>query len=312
MIFYSIDSMGIQKQIKKKFFTDYWHIGIIKKSNLHALFLSNQKHFLQEIYWLPLPCKSYQFWADPFIYKNKADEIILFVEFYDYRIKKGSLECLKLSKDFDIKEHFPILEQKNHLSFPSIFIHDDQLFMTPESHETNEIVLYQLQGNYFEPEKISILVSDVRAADPTLVYWQNYFYLFYTIERSHKHDELELHISYSDSLTGTWKAHHLKPIKRDNKTARNAGNFFTHEGKLYRSTQNCQNGYGRSISIMEVITLTPESYEETLIQTLLPPKECFNGFHTLNFYEDIAVIDARETRFTPFKWLMRAMNRRKR
>ena len=80
--------------MKKKYETDLWIVGIAKQ----PLLKFSQKPSKKNIIWVQ-PDNSYQFFADPFgVWKN--NKLYLFVEFLDYREKKGRIDCITFDKDF--------------------------------------------------------------------------------------------------------------------------------------------------------------------------------------------------------------------
>ena len=97
--------------MKKNYETDLWIVGIVKQPISKFIKKPNKK----EIIWL-YPEKSYQFIADPFgIWKN--NKLYLFVEFLDYRLKKGRIDCIIFDKNFKKISNFIkltfIWEKKN-------------------------------------------------------------------------------------------------------------------------------------------------------------------------------------------------------
>lgn len=263
----------------------------------------------EDICWINLPEKKYCYWADPFIYISPIQEILVFVEYYDYRTKKGTLECLKLNKDFEFERSISLFTNETHVSFPSLFEFKEKLYIIPETHQKNEIAIYEFNADLYELEKVKALIRNIKAADSIIHYHNGKFYLFTTRERENRHDELALEIYYADALFGDWKSHLLNPVKIDDKTARNAGNIFIKNNKMYRPTQNCYQGYGKSISIMEITTLSESHFSEKRVKTYDMSAQGFNGMHTMNFYNNTVVFDVRKRLFTPMKKIMRIKSR---
>ena len=97
----------------------------------------------------------------------------------------------------------------------------------------------------------------------------------------------------ADSLTGDWTPHPANPIAADVRTARNAGAIFSSGGRLFRPSQDCAGGYGRSVSFNEIATLNREEYAERAVLRVVPePSWDCSGAHTYNFSGRFEAIDA--------------------
>ena len=65
--------------------------------------------------------------------------------------------------------------------------------------------------------------------------------------------------------------HKMNPVIIDSRKARNAGNFFVKNGKLYRPSQsNIKSIYGHSINISQVNKLNINEYDETVVKVIMP------------------------------------------
>jgi hypothetical protein len=95
-------------------------------------------------------------------------------------------------------------------------------------------------------------------------------------------------------------------------SARAAGLPFVHAGALYRPAQDGRAGYGRSIRVMRVRTLTPEDYAEDLATEIGPdPTAPFGrGVHTVAVEGDTIWIDGYRTVVHPLAGWFRIRGRR--
>ena len=112
-------------------------------------------------------------------------------------------------------------------------------------------------------------------------------------------------ISYLDLYE--MNSNHFEPCKSnpvvyDKTKARNGGKIFDYDGKLYRVAQNCGNGYGSGLNILEIEKLSLDEYKETIIKKILPSDvnvkgyDKIDGIHTYNSNDVYEVIDFKENR----------------
>ena len=83
-----------------------------------------------------------RFFADPFIVE-KNNRTIVFVEDYCYKKKIGCITAVEIINNKEYKILGPIIEKSFHMSFPYIFEYQQDLYMIPESFQTNSIRLYK-------------------------------------------------------------------------------------------------------------------------------------------------------------------------
>ena len=71
-----------------------------------------------------------------------------------------------------------------------------------------------------------------------------------------------------------------------------AGNFFDYKGKIYRPAQVCIKSYGDAVSIQEVNHVNNKWYFKEIRRIYSPHPDLDLGFHTLNIYKNMIVVDA--------------------
>ena len=108
----------------------------------------------------------------------------------------------------------------------------------------------------------------VRIVDPTIFRFDDRWWLFCS-EPPPRHTST-LRAYFADALAGPWTAHPLNPLKRDVASSRPAGRPFVIGDRLYRPAQDCHITYGGAVQIMEVLTLTPAGFRETVALRLEP------------------------------------------
>ena len=78
----------------------------------------------------------------------------------------------------------------------------------------------------------------------------------------------------------------------DDNISRMAGNFFTCSGKIFRPAQVCIKSYGDAVSIQEVKHENGKWCFREVRRIYSPDPDLDLGFHTLNTYKDVIVVDA--------------------
>lgn len=274
------------------FYAYKWNIGIIEQPIQEAAFSTGNLH----VNWLD-EAPGLDFKADPFGFIHEGNEHLLY-EYYDARRRKGYLRHLDRTGD-----HF-FLEAAEHLSYPYLVRHQHQQYLIPESAAAGSTSVYTLTSLLPRHRQV-FLAAD--AVDPTVFHHEGKWWLFCTHKKQQAAD-LKLFIYYSDAPVGPWTPHRLNPVKTDICTARPGGTPFVAEGRLYRPAQDSSTGYGAALYIMEIITLTPDAFDEHPVNRLQPSQlngPYSAGLHTLSAFGDKTLIDAKRKVFTLQPFLRR-------
>lgn len=250
--------------------------------------------------WIRLKQPSNVSRADTFIVKEN-DKYFIFFEEFDIKGRHGYLCVGELDKIKKTLDNVQICLKKDyHLSFPNVFKYLDKYYMIPETHANNSIDLYEFEQFPYKLKKIKTLVCNINAADSVLVQKDNLWFLFTNIYTNVNclHSE-NLSIFTSDHLLNKdFKQLHKNPVVADKTYSRMGGQFYSENNKLYRVSQDCKVRYGYKVNIMEVDSLTVNTYNEHLHKEIYPPKG-YIAFHTLNSCEDIEVADGKIIVKTP-------------
>lgn len=108
--------MSLIKNIYLSLINWRWELGISEDSLSEFVENGKELHF----HWVKLPFKG-RWFADPFILDYNEDEIIILVEEYSDKIKKGRIGKVVVDrKTFTFKNWKLLLELPTHLSFPAI------------------------------------------------------------------------------------------------------------------------------------------------------------------------------------------------
>jgi hypothetical protein len=240
----------------------------------------------------PLVPPKDRFWADPFLIRS-GDEYLLFHEEAPFSMGIGYIVLSKIDRTGKFTACVPILKRDYHLSYPFLFQWDNQYFMVLETASRNQIELYRATSFPLEWTFDRVLLRDVNAAcDPTIVKNAGRWWLFTNMAVPHTENADELYLFYADSPLGPWKPHEKNPIKSDVRSGRSAGAIFEKDASLYRPAQDGSQRYGYAVSINKILRLTPEEYEETEVQKILPDWHSKAvGVHTYTHAGDLTVVD---------------------
>jgi hypothetical protein len=81
-----------------------------------------------------------------------------------------------------------------------------------------------------------------------------------------RHDTLRLYSA--PDLDGPWGEHPASPVvQSDPRVARPAGRVLVHGDRILRFGQDCAEHYGTAVRAFEIVTLSPETYEERPVGT---------------------------------------------
>jgi hypothetical protein len=276
-----------RRKVIKCFFREQWSLlvcGLDGKTLVHIV-----------------PPKNH-IWADPFPVHSNGKTYIFTEQQIAYN--NGTLGYLELYPDLSYSKFFPILEKKYHLSFPHIFsvANNGQKtwYMTPESHENKTIDLYKstdFPGIWIHE---TTLMNNVDAVDSVVFPHGGKWWLFTSIGSKETPANQNLSAFYADTFpSNAWTPHPQNPISRDPANSRMAGAVFinTETGALNRPAQSCIKEYGEKTHINEIIELSPVSYRERIIKTILPERNLHAVCtHTINYSERYIVRDIKTRR----------------
>jgi len=284
--------------------TDYLNRNLIYKKEIswHLLFNIYKNGqifpvFLDRLNKIVAP--KGKFWADPFVVTKNGDHYI-FVEEYLFKTRKAHISVLKLDKEGNLLSSERIIEKPYHLSYPFIFELNGEYYMIPESRGDRSIQLYICRNFPDKWEFVRNLKEEIAATDSTLFYYSDKWWLFTSVDvlNNPAVPFSELFLYFADDLfSGHWISHPMNPIVTDIKTSRPAGNIFVFNNKIYRPSQDCSGSYGKAFNLNQIVKLSEEFYEEIQISKVEPDWDRkIIGTHTINFNNNIVVIDASPLR----------------
>lgn len=240
--------------------------------------------------WLDDDRKRY--YADPFLFEDKG-VVHVFCEEYPYATGKGVLSWFPLDGN-GAPVHAPrvVLEHAQHLSYPLVFRHGDEIWMMPESVGARTLELYRADPF---PEKWTldrVLLDDVDVSDATWFEHEGRYWMTAATQEDGGSSWDCLAIFTGPSPLGPWRRIGEGPALIDASAARPAGHLFRRDGMLWRPAQDCTKGYGSGLALCRVDRLDDSGFQQTVEQRLGPPPGVSAaGVHTLNVAGGFETID---------------------
>jgi hypothetical protein len=281
---------------RKIFCLEEWNIGTVSLPS-GGLNAAIELQDLGTIHWRAHPGHT-SYLADPFVWPDQKAVRVL-VEEFNYWTGRGCIRSLALQglllgevpKD-EIKPPF-------HVSYPFVFLFEDCWYCVPECSESLAVDLYIWQSSSNRWQFKCRLLSNIAVYDPTLVHSEGLWYLFGTVKGDQPHSKLR--IWWAHSLEGVWQSHPGNPVRIAPDQVRSAGAIVCADGRLYRPSQDCRNGYGSGIILNRIDILSRFDYQETALRAWYPQNDSAYGYgmHTISFTSTSAVVDGKRLRFTP-------------
>ncbi len=278
------------------FLHETWNVGLLDRP-IHSFI---EDPVPRGIAWLPAAPHG-RFQADCFGVARSGGGGTVLLEFYDHRTGRGEIRYVELPRDgvSDARPPRPAIREGHHLSYPFLIARDGEHFCLPEATDSGSLAIYRAVEFPRRWTKEKVLVEGVRAVDPTVVFYEGCWWLFFCEFAP----DIRLHVWYARELLGDWKPCSNNPVKVDVRLSRPAGTPFVHEGALYRPVQDCAEHYGRRVVLMRVTRLTPDSFAEVPVSVINPQtaSEYPHGLHTLSAFGDKTLVDGKRLSYTPFK-----------
>jgi hypothetical protein len=220
-----------------------------------------------------------RFFADPFVI-TKNERTICYVEDYFYKQKKGCITAIEIIDNNNYIILGPVIEEPFHMSFPFIFEFNQELFMVPETGESNSIRLYKCIEFPLKWSYQKDILTDCNAFDSMIFEHKKRWWLLTNMATKGNSDVCsQLFAFYSDNpLTNKWIAHDLNPLVFNSLNGRNGGilDVVSKFPVRVRQKQGV-NSYGCGLTLARITELTPSSFSEQEIGQIFP-----NFFPNLN------------------------------
>ena len=118
--------------------------------------------------YTPLPGREGWWFADPLLYR-RGGRRWLFAEAMDLSTGKGRIEVCELHEDGTIDAWQPALEEDFHLSFPTVFDWNGEIWMLPETGNDHSLRLYRCRAFPTGWELVQRFATDEELCDAILL-----------------------------------------------------------------------------------------------------------------------------------------------
>jgi hypothetical protein len=232
------------------------------------------------------------FWADPFPFQHEG-KYWAFFEDYSYQKKRAAIACAEISPQGELGPPRICLEHPaHHYSYPHIFRAGSEIFMVPESIDSNSIDLFRCR-QFPDQWVLETTLMEGEFVDSTIWEHEGLWWLA-TTSAQPTSAAGSLVLFYSSSLTGDWQFHPQNPISTDVRTNRGAGRVFRSDDGLIRPSQSCAPTYGYSVTFNQITELSKQNYSERPLLTITPEHwNGLSGIHTYNREGNVELIDGR-------------------
>ena len=278
--------MSIINIIKSRICKVEWWVAIREKKTGTLFFENDLTQFI------PIP-NSFRYWAaDPFLIDFEG-KTMLFVELYDRLKRKGLLGYMDITNGG--KSRFKTVFETNcHLSYPMCFIKEGNLYVIPESNNIKQLLLLKWDKITEQFQEVKNFMKGYCLVDTNFISTDNGCYML-TTDVSLKDNVSTL--SVFKHVGGDFKASPKNPVIQDKSLARNGGMLIDYNNKKYRVSQDCSNGYGSGLNLIQIDAISMDEYKETLIKKIFPSDikingvKRFDGIHTYNSNGRYEIID---------------------
>jgi hypothetical protein len=276
----------IAKWLRERRTRRQWGLAVSFDPNTHADFA--QFH--------PITPPPDRIWADPFVIAD-GERVWIFIEEMEFTTDRGVLAVMEVHRDGTWSAPQRVLERDFHLSYPCVFRWNGELFMVPDTRFNRTIELYRCTQMPDRWELDTVLMTEIDAVDTTVFKHDRRWWMYFTTPSGDRAGLDRLWLHHADSPRGPWMPHRWNPLECDVVGGRCGGRPFMRDGKLLRAVQIGTPYYGYALGLREIVTLTPDAWEERLVETILPNWSAdLAGMHTLNVDGDVAVVDVMRFR----------------
>ena len=241
--------------------------------------------------WSWLPDDRRRYYADPFFFAHDG-ATWLFCEEYPYATAKGVISVARLDAQGRSLTPRVVLERPYHLSYPFVFRHAGQIWMTPESCADDGLDLYRCVEFPHRWTLERRLIEGASLSDATMFAHEGRCWMTATTrEDGSSWDCLSLYVG--ESPLGPWTRCGDAPALIDAAAARPAGPVQRIGGALWRPAQDCVGGYGAGLALCRIDRLDEDGFAQTVAARLRPPPGAPGaGVHALSRAEGFEAIDA--------------------
>lgn len=199
------------------------------------------------------------FLADPFVIQDEDNYYIFFEEFSSKMNSTwGDIGVIKSSDLVEWEYLGTVLDEPFHLSFPNVFLWNDQWYMIPETGGANEIRIYSTENFPYDWKYQCTLIKDLKLSDPILIFGDDIYLLGMNIRTQ----TLEMYMS--EDLFSHWELHPSSPIRvGSDSDIRPAGRPLYYNNELYYFIQDHTEGYGTGVISYKIDSISSTFFQDT-------------------------------------------------
>ena len=266
------------------------HWRVASRVNSQPLYEVDSESDSSGFRWIEAPKGHY--WADPFPFEHQ-DRYWAFFEDYSYKEKRGSIACSEVSPQGELGPPLLCLDHAGkHYSYPYIFRAGSEIFMVPESFDSDSVDLYHC-CQFPDQWVREATLFEGKFVDTTIWEHEGLWWMATTSADPNPGAGCLL-LFYSASLAGDWHFHPANPISTDIRYLRCAGRVIQMQNRLIRPSQSGAPDYGYSITFNEITELSTRQYSERPLKTITPEAWAgLAGIHTYNRAGNVEFIDGR-------------------
>jgi hypothetical protein len=236
--------------------TDFWSISIFSGKDLRSLAPHPSTGDRPVLTAEDVTDTRARFVADPFLWRSD-DSWHMFFEVYAKATERGVISHATSDDGIRWRYDRVVLEEPFHLSYPHVFEHEGQIYMTPESGAANEVRLYRAKpfpGSW----QLDCVLLKGRFYDPTLLLHDGTWWMWVC-------DEHYAPLLFSSrDLRGPWVPHERNARSRpDLHFGRPGGRMLVNGGKILRFAQDALPTYGSCLHARQVDSLDAHHYAES-------------------------------------------------
>lgn len=291
----------------------YW-LGMLRLTTRWIAYFFKSKLFVEQWYLLighaasplsvdtralaPAAAPRGTWWADPFLLQE-GGRTWLYAE--EKPLDRHADICAFEWREDGLQRIGTALSTGYHLSYPFVFKYQGRWHMIPETSQNRTIELWECTELPLQWRRRKVLMSNLVAADTTLLFRDGRWWMFTNIARSKLMPNLciELFVFSTDDLVdGEWLPHDANPVVSDCRRARMAGPIVEHEGTLYRSCQRNSLTYGEAVEICRIERLDQHEYREHVVRVYEPDElPGVSGLHHLCHGGGLVTVDVKRRLF---------------
>ena len=270
---------------------DLWRCAIVKQP---IETLCQADIVPANLIWLPMP-GCWRFHADPFgVWRD--DMLYVFVETMSHARLKGHIDVFIFDRQLRLRGTTTVLKTAWHLSYPSVFEADGEVWMLPEARRSGQLTLYRARDFPETWEAVCEIPLDAPAVDATQLRYDGRWWLFYAHVVRGAAPRSELRIAFADRLTGPWRPHPLNPVVVGADRSRPGGTAILRGGTIELPVQDCTDSYGGALRKLSISRLDDTAFEATDHAWLRSPAALSpfcHGLHTASAAGPVSLIDLK-------------------